>query len=122
VFICHNRTFEFILTPTLAKNPVPIRCPVAGKYNFSQKGDVPFETRILGGVTQSPRPGVYCKTNISDFSVCDKEQKEVRVDENYCLSVDYVGRPVDIYSKSFNITFSVLVGLFLEDFLCFVLS
>nr|CAG4634682.1 EOG090X03AK [Alona affinis] len=82
----------------LARDPVPIRCPVAGKFKFTQKGDIPFETRILGGVTDSPRPDVYCKENISDFSVCDAEQKEVWIDENYCLSVDYKGRPVDIYS------------------------
>ncbi|XP_066253204.1 uncharacterized protein [Euwallacea similis] len=82
----------------LKKNPVPIKCPVAGKFNFTQKGDVPFETRILGGVTLSPRPNTYCKENISDFSVCDEEQKEVTIDENYCLSVDHRGRPVDIYS------------------------
>lgn len=82
----------------LKKNPTPIKCPVAGKFNFTQKGDVPFETRILGGVTLSPRPNIYCKQNISDFSVCDTEQKEIAIDENYCLSVDHLGRPVDIYS------------------------
>jgi hypothetical protein len=82
-----------------AKNPVPVQCPVAGKYNFTQRGDVPFETRILGGVTLSPRPNTYCKQNISDFSVCDAEQKEIAIDETYCLSVDHLGRPVDIYSK-----------------------
>ncbi|XP_077290768.1 protein undicht [Arctopsyche grandis] len=82
----------------LAKNPVAVRCPVAGKFNFTQKGDVPFETRILGGVTLSPRPNIYCKENISDFSVCDTDQKEIAVDEDYCLSVDHLGRPVDIYS------------------------
>ncbi|XP_046384675.1 uncharacterized protein LOC124154964 [Ischnura elegans] len=82
----------------LAKNPVPVRCPIAGKFNFTQKGDVPFETRILGGVTLSPRPNLYCKENISDFSVCDTYQKEIQIDETYCLSVDHLGRPVDIYS------------------------
>ncbi|XP_071443334.1 uncharacterized protein udt [Hetaerina americana] len=82
----------------LAANPVPVRCPVAGKFNFTQKGDIPFETRILGGVTLSPRPNLYCKENISDFSVCDTDQKEIAIDETYCLSVDHLGRPVDIYS------------------------
>lgn len=93
--------FLYIEAPELltAKNPVPVQCPVAGKYNFTQRGDVPFETRILGGVTLSPRPNTYCKQNISDFSVCDAEQKEVAIDETYCLSVDHLGRPVDIYSK-----------------------
>ncbi|XP_044739169.1 uncharacterized protein LOC123300633 [Chrysoperla carnea] len=82
----------------LAKQPVAVRCPVAGKFNFTQRGDVPFETRILGGVTLSPRPNIYCKQNISDFSVCDTDQKEIAIDETYCLSVDHLGRPVDIYS------------------------
>lgn len=82
----------------LKKDPSPIRCPVAGKFNFTQKGDVKFETRILGGVTLSPRPNLYCKLNISDFSVCDTDQKTIQIKENYCLSVDYLGRPVDIYS------------------------
>jgi len=71
---------------------------VAGKFKFQQQGDIKFETRILGGVTDSPRPDVYCKQNVSDFSVCDTEQKEIWIKENYCLSVDYKGRPVDIYS------------------------
>lgn len=71
---------------------------MAGKFKFTQKGDIKFETRILGGVTDSPRPDIYCKENISDFSVCDAEQKEMWIDEHYCLSVDYKGRPVDIYS------------------------
>lgn len=82
----------------LSKHPVAVRCPVAGKFNFTQKGDIPFETRILGGVTLSPRPNTYCKENISDFSVCDTDQKEIAIDETYCLSVDHLGRPVDIYS------------------------
>lgn len=106
----------------LAKNPVPVRCPVAGKFNFTQRGENLFKTRyvqclihfmlrtifgakntiirlcrILGGVTLSPRPDIRCKQNISDFSVCDTDQKEMAIDENYCLSVDYLGRPVDIY-------------------------
>lgn len=29
----------------LAKNPVAVRCPVAGKFNFTQKGEHPFKTR-----------------------------------------------------------------------------
>ncbi|XP_022916036.1 uncharacterized protein [Onthophagus taurus] len=82
----------------LAKYPVAVRCPIAGKFNFTQKGEAPFETRIMGGVTKSPRPTTYCKQNISDFSVCDSEQKTIAIDENYCLSVDYLGRPTDIYS------------------------
>ncbi|EDS36537.1 conserved hypothetical protein [Culex quinquefasciatus] len=82
----------------LNAKPTPVRCPVAGKFNFTQKGESPFKTRILGGVTLSPRPDIRCKQNISDFSVCDTDQKEMAIDANYCLSVDHLGRPVDIYS------------------------
>uniref|UniRef100_T1J8A6 Uncharacterized protein n=1 Tax=Strigamia maritima TaxID=126957 RepID=T1J8A6_STRMM len=82
----------------ILKDPIPIRCPIAGKFKFDQKGDIPFTTRIRGGITQSPRPNVYCKENISDFSVCDNDQRQILIDSNYCLSVDYLGRPVDIYS------------------------
>ncbi|XP_014250754.1 uncharacterized protein LOC106667362 [Cimex lectularius] len=88
----------WIYSTFLSAKPVPVRCPVAGKFNFTQRGDVPFETRILGGVTLSPRPTLYCKQNISDFSVCDIDQKEIDIDETYCLTVDYLGRPSDIYS------------------------
>lgn len=49
-------------------------------------------------MTLSPRPDIRCKQNISDLSVCDTDQKEMAIDENYCLSVDHLGRPVDIYS------------------------
>ncbi|XP_023246365.1 uncharacterized protein LOC106640859 [Copidosoma floridanum] len=83
----------------LAKDPVPVRCPVAGKFSFKQTGDVLFQTRILGGVTDSPRPDVRCKQVISDFSVCGTDQKEIAIDERYCLTVDHLGRPIDIYSE-----------------------
>lgn len=82
-----------------AKNPTSIRCPVAGKFRFIQRGDILFETRIRGGVTSSPRPNVKCQEIISDFSVCDADQKIIYVDAEYCISVDYFGSPVDIYSN-----------------------
>jgi hypothetical protein len=96
---CKTSFIRTLLCVLQQKNPVPVQCPIAGKYNFTQHGDVPFETRILGGVTLSPHPNTYCKQNISDFSVCDTEQKKIAIDETYCLSVDHLGRPVDIYSK-----------------------
>lgn len=76
-----------------------------GTYHYYPTTSNPIEMlicwfiacRILGGVTLSPRPDIRCKQNISDFSVCGSDQKEVMIDENYCLSVDHLGRPVDIY-------------------------
>lgn len=90
---------------------------------FHQKGDVLFETRILGGVTKSPRPNIYCKQNISDFSVCSTDQKEIAIDETYCLSVDHLGKPVDIYSKFrwhfYTIQCTQLYSLFMPS-RCFI--
>lgn len=79
----------------IAKNPVPIKCPVAGKYKFEQKGDILFENRTRGGVT-TPKPNVYCKQRVDDFSVCS-DQRTIAIEPNYCISVDPTGKPVDIY-------------------------
>ena len=76
---------------------------MAGKFNFTQIGDLPFETRILGGVTKEPWQNLYCKENISDFSVCDKDQKEIEIYANLCITVDAYGKHVDIYSEYFCI-------------------
>lgn len=84
--------------PFSAKNPLPVKCPVAGKFNFTQQGDVMFENRIFGGVALSPRPQIACKNIISDISVCDPYQKEITIDVIYCLDVNYRAQPVDIYS------------------------
>ena len=71
------RTIMYVLIFT-GKDPVPIRCPVAGAFNFTQEGDFPFKTRILGGITKDPRHDVWgrtgqfsCKQNISRLAVCD---------------------------------------------------
>lgn len=81
----------------LAKNPTPIKCPVAGKFKFEQRGDIIFENRTRGGVT-SPKPNVYCKQRVSDLSACG-DQKTMAIEPNYCISVDQLGKPVDIYSE-----------------------
>ena len=89
------------------KDPVPIRCPVAGAFEFQQEGDFLFKTRILGGITKDPRHDVWgrtgqfsCKQNISRLAVCDTDQKEITIDETYCWSTDHLGRPIDIYSEA----------------------
>jgi len=91
----------------LKKDPVPIRCPVTGAFEFQQEGDFLFKTRILGGITKDPRHDVWgrtgqfsCKQNISRLAVCDTDQKEITIDETYCWSTDHLGRPIDIYSEA----------------------
>ncbi|XP_053209931.1 uncharacterized protein LOC128393713 [Panonychus citri] len=82
----------------LAAKPVAIKCPVAGKFKFNQKGEIPFATRIRGGVTQSPRNNVKCKQIISDLSICDPDQKIMEIDAEYCISVDHRGTSIDYQS------------------------
>lgn len=79
----------------IAKNAAPIKCPVAGKYKFEQRGDILFENRTRGGIT-TPKPNVYCKQRVADLSVCN-DQKTIAIEPNYCISVDPTGKPVDIY-------------------------
>jgi len=62
------------------KDPVPIRCPVAGAFNFTQEGDFKFITRYIGGITKDPRHDVWgrtgqfsCKQNISRMAICGNE-------------------------------------------------
>lgn len=99
--VCSWNMFEnqenWIYDIMVAKNPNPIKCPVAGKFKFEQRGDLLFENRTRGGVT-SPKPNVYCKQKVSDFSVCG-DQKTISIEPNYCISVDQHGKPVDIYSE-----------------------
>lgn len=83
---------------SVAKDPVPVTCPIAGMFNFTQTGDEPLTTRLLGGPTAEPWDGIYCKQNISEFSVCDEEQKEIWIDAEACITVNAYGQEVDIYS------------------------
>ncbi|XP_055338590.1 uncharacterized protein LOC129588417 [Paramacrobiotus metropolitanus] len=39
------------------------------EIHFAQAGDIPLQTRVRGGVTQSPRDQVDCKEYETDFSV-----------------------------------------------------
>ena len=78
---------------------------MAGAFEFQQEGDFKFKTRILGGITKDPRHDVWgrtgqysCKHKISRLAVCDTDQKEITIDNEYCWSTDHLGRPIDIYS------------------------
>lgn len=81
------------------KNPDNIPCPISGYYQFHQTGSNPMVSRIMNGITDSPRPRLSCNRNISSFKVCDAERKEIVVDVEENVCVDYLGRPLDIYSK-----------------------
>lgn len=99
--VCSWNNFDnqenWIYDIMVAKNPTPIRCPIAGKFKFDQKGDILFENRTRGGIT-APKPNIYCKQRVSDFSICN-DQKTISIEPNYCISVDQLGKPVDIYGE-----------------------
>lgn len=99
--VCSWSSFDnqenWIYDIMISKNPTPIKCPVAGKFRFEQRGDIIFENRTRGGVT-SPKPNVYCKQRVSDFSACG-DQRTISIEPSYCISVDQLGKPVDIYSE-----------------------
>jgi len=49
---------------TLGKDPIPVRCPVAGAYEFKQEGDFLFQTRVIKGITTNPRHDVWGRTGV----------------------------------------------------------
>jgi len=85
-----------------AKYPEFIKCPISGYYQFNQVGKYPMVSRILNGITDSPRPKLNCNLNISSFKVCDEQRREIVIDVEENICVDYLGRPLDIYSKEIH--------------------
>lgn len=70
----------------IKKDPVPVRCPIAGAFEFEQEGDHKFHTRVIKGITKNPRHDVWgrtgqysCRKNISRLAVCDTDQKEMTI-------------------------------------------
>ncbi len=79
--IIFSKIFPNIMFFFPGKDPVPIRCPVAGAFNFTQEGDFKFITRYIGGITKDPRHDVWgrtgqfsCKQNISRMAICGEFQ------------------------------------------------
>ena len=60
--ICHVINSKHIKTFFSEKDPVPVRCPVAGAFEFQQEGDMLFQTRVIKGITKNPRHDVWGRT------------------------------------------------------------
>ena len=54
------------------KDPVPVRCPVAGAFEFQQEGDMPFKTRVIKGITKNPRHDVWGRTGEDEINFVSK--------------------------------------------------
>ena len=110
--------YSLTMSVPAAKKPVPIGCPVAGMFKFDQLGEIKFRTRILHGITDSPRPDLRCQYVISEFAACHQGQKaqtEISIDNEKCYSVDYLGRPHDIYSECWDILTAATAALWLSS-------
>ena len=79
--------------------PSPVTCPIAGRYSFQQNfvGELEkYQTRIRG-VTDRPRIQVNCRMIVSEMKSCSQDRSRIEIDEEYCESVDYRGRPIGEY-------------------------
>ena len=64
----------------IKKDPVPVRCPVAGAFELQQEGDTTVKTRVIKRITKNLRHKVWgatgqfsCRKNISRLAVCDTD-------------------------------------------------
>lgn len=104
-FTLNNRhwTYQyFILNP-----PVPISCPLQGRFTFKQTGDKSekYTTKIPGGVTLRPRVQVDCDGlykggfKESDLGICTSNLKTMNLDVERCMVLDHTGRPTSEYGR-----------------------
>ena len=80
--------------------PVPMNCPIRGRFKFTQKG-LPTEiikTRIRG-ITERPRHQIDCREYSSEWKSCDDNPTKILIDAEYCETVDHTGRPIGEYGK-----------------------
>ena len=85
---------------------MPIRCPVAGAFNFTQDGDFKFITRYIGGITKDPRHDVWgrtgqfsCKQNISRMAICGMITSTYYAISPTCRTVAYAIPKANIFEK-----------------------
>ena len=101
-----NCFFFFFFLSKLSKcpkvnPPSPVVCPIGGRYSFIQHGNGELEyyrTRIRG-VTIRPRTQINCRVTVSEFKSCSQDRSKIEVDEEYCETVDYRGRPIGEYGE-----------------------
>ena len=90
--------------PPKVDPPSPVVCPIGGRYSFIQNGNGELEmyrTRIRG-VTIRPRTQINCRVTVSEFKSCSQDRSKIEVDEEYCETVDYRGRPVGEYGEKWE--------------------
>ncbi|VDD76438.1 unnamed protein product [Mesocestoides corti] len=105
-------TYEyFVLDP-----PVPINCPIQGKFKFIQTGQEAekYVFKMPNGMTPRPWLQVLCyhywQTNIE---ACLNDGKILKLDVEKCWRLDFAGRPISEYDVTDN--YIACVGFWMED-------
>lgn len=79
--------------------PVPIECPVRGRFKFIQYGleSELIRTRIRGGYTENPRHMIDCRNFVTEYKSCDDIPSKISLDAEYCETLDHTGKPIGEY-------------------------
>ncbi|XP_056648527.1 uncharacterized protein LOC130452986 isoform X1 [Diorhabda sublineata] len=97
-------------------NPNPTTCPFVGNFNFTQKGDVPLETRYIEVASPNSSRNPNCKDR-SEISVSKTNRNQILIFKTNCsqpTSNDYKNKPDYVFKcianweenkKSFLLTF-----------------
>lgn len=102
--------------------PTPVTCPIGGRYYFTQDSDDKlqlYDTRIRG-ITDRPRVRINCLNSVSEFKACDADPTRIEVDNQYCETLDYRGRPIGEYEEADHIL--TCVGFWLEDMKSYMIT
>lgn len=99
----------FIFLPFSVDPPSPVNCPLGGRYSFIQNANGILErySTKIRGVTPRPRVQINCRIIVSEFKSCSQDGTRIEIDEEYCESVDYRGRPIGEYGESTGIQSAV---------------
>lgn len=108
----------FILDP-----PVPVNCPIQGRYMFKQIGQKEelYYTKMPDGMTPRPRLQVLCDGKWeSDLAACYENPKQLNLDVERCMRLDFNGRPISEYDIADNRL--TCVGYWMEDTKSFLIT
>ncbi|KAL7056002.1 hypothetical protein AAHC03_020698 [Spirometra sp. Aus1] len=105
-------TYEyFVLDP-----PVPINCPIQGKFKFIQTGQEAekYVFKMPRGMTPRPWLQVLCYDYWqSDIQACLEDPKILKLDVEQCWRLDFAGHPISEYDVPDN--YISCVGYWMED-------
>ncbi|VDL88987.1 unnamed protein product [Schistocephalus solidus] len=105
-------TYEyFVLDP-----PVPINCPIQGKFQFIQTGQEAekYVFKMPRGMTPRPWLQVLCYDYWqSNMEACLEDPKILKLDVEQCWRLDFAGHPISEYNVPDN--YISCVGYWMED-------